>query len=209
MRVRAACCSVVAMTALALAGCSGGGGDGGSGPNGKDTGRGDSGTSAAAPKAPAAQDKARESSKSDRTSNLGKAVPTGKLDFSATTLEGRRFSGASLKDRPAVLWFWAPWCGACQHQAPTTAAIAKDYAGKVNVVGVGGLDKKGPMREFVARHRLGGITQLADERGEVWKRFNVTSQSVYLLLDSKGNEVDRGSFGGEADLRRQIDGMLS
>ena len=32
------------------------------------------------------------------------------LNFSGTTLSGAPFNGSSLEGKPAVLWFWTPWC---------------------------------------------------------------------------------------------------
>ena len=33
-------------------------------------------------------------------------------------------------DQPALVDFWAPWCGPCQMMGPTIDKLAGDYAGK-------------------------------------------------------------------------------
>ena len=51
------------------------------------------------------------------------AVPD-QLQFTSTTLDGTPFDGADLAGRPAVFWFWAPWCPNCRAEAPQVAAAA-------------------------------------------------------------------------------------
>lgn len=40
------------------------------------------------------------------------------------------------KGRPAVVEFWATWCGPCRQSIPHLTELAKKYAGKVDFVGV-------------------------------------------------------------------------
>ena len=46
------------------------------------------------------------------------------LNFTGTTLSGAGFNGASLQGKPAVLWFWTPWCPFCNQEAPNVSAVA-------------------------------------------------------------------------------------
>jgi thiol-disulfide isomerase/thioredoxin len=92
-----------------------------------------------------------------------------------------------------VLWFWAPWCSTCQAQAAKTAKLADEYKGKVNFVGVAGLDKTDPIKGFVDTQKVGNFPHLNDQKGSVWKKFGVTQQSTYVMLDKDGKKVHEGS----------------
>lgn len=36
-------------------------------------------------------------------------------------------------DQPALVDFWAPWCGPCQMMGPTIDKLAEDYAGRAKI----------------------------------------------------------------------------
>ncbi|MDG4832587.1 redoxin domain-containing protein [Solwaraspora sp. WMMD1047] len=114
------------------------------------------------------------------------------LKFDSRTLDGQAFNGASLAGRPTVLWFWAPWCATCAGQAASIRDMFAAHAEQVNIVGVAGLGDEKAMREFVAEFELAGVTQLNDQTGEVWRRFEVTEQSTYVFLDGAGRMTHRG-----------------
>lgn len=129
------------------------------------------------------------------------------LDFTATTLDGAEFEGASLAGGPAVLWFWYEDCPICQGQGPEVAALADEYGDTVDVIGVSGPGYRNSsteqMQEFVDDTGTGGFTHLQGKDGELWTRFGVTSQSTYVLIDAEGEIVDTGSF-SEDELNEKV-----
>src|ERR1700736_2181231 len=64
-----------------------------------------------------------------------RAVADDRLNFTGTTLSGAPFNGASLQGKPAVLWFWTPWCPFCNGEAPGLSQVAAANPG-VTFVGV-------------------------------------------------------------------------
>jgi len=114
------------------------------------------------------------------------------LSFSGETIDGEAFEGASLAGRPAVLWFWAPWCPTCRGQVPAVTAAAQEYGDEVAFVGVGSLDDDEAIEGFAADAEAAGLTQLSDPDGEVWRHFGITEQSVYVVLDADGEIVSDG-----------------
>ena len=119
----------------------------------------------------------------------GSAVPA-ELDFTGELLDGSSFDGATLAGRPTVLWFWAPWCPTCRAQAPGVSRLAMEYAGQVNVVGVGGLADPTDIREYA--EQVEGPTHLVDEQGAIWRQFGITAQSSYVVIDTDGTIVADG-----------------
>lgn len=136
----------------------------------------------------------------------GAPVPQA-LRFTATTVDGKPFEARTLAGKPTVLWFWAPWCPKCKAQAAATAKVAADHAGEANVVGVAGLDKNAAMKEFVADTKTGGFPHLSDENGEIWKRFEVTEQSRYVILDKDGKTVYEGVLPSGEGLAEKVAGL--
>jgi thiol-disulfide isomerase/thioredoxin len=114
-------------------------------------------------------------------------IGTGKTadyDFTATELDGSAFQGESLKGKPAVLWFWAPWCPTCRAQAPAVSALAEEYDGRVAVIGVGGLDSESAIRNLAVEIQY--VTHLVDDEGVAWQHFQVTAQSTYTVIGADG-----------------------
>ncbi|MCK2217099.1 redoxin domain-containing protein [Actinomadura sp. ATCC 31491] len=125
------------------------------------------------------------------------------LGFTARTLDGQAFAGETLKGKPVVLWFWAPWCPKCRAEAPHVKAAAAAHR-DVTFVGVASLDDEGAMKEFVQQTGTGGITHLSDAEGEVWARFGIASQSTFLFVRPDGSTTKAtGPLDGE-ELTAQV-----
>ncbi|MCW3813282.1 redoxin domain-containing protein [Micromonospora sp. DR5-3] len=139
------------------------------------------------------------------------ATPTGTtapvpatLDFTARTIDGGQFTGGSLAGKPAVLWFWAAWCTRCRGVADDVAAVRRDNASRINLIGVAGLGSGADaMRRFARDTGIAAFPNLADDDGAVWRRFGVSTQEWYVLLDSAGKVVHSGAL-SQAELRRRV-----
>ncbi|WP_206685878.1 TlpA family protein disulfide reductase [Kribbella qitaiheensis] len=142
------------------------------------------------------------------TGSPGRSVPVGELAFTGTTLAGRPFDAATLAGKPVLLWFWAPWCPTCAAEAPDVLDVQQHHAGRLGVLGVAGLDDQKNMQPFVDRTKTGAITHLSDPTGQIWRRFSVTQQSTYVLLDAAGHVTFSGVLGGD-DLRAKVAELTS
>lgn len=128
------------------------------------------------------------------------------LRFTAKTLNRQDFHGQSLLGKPAVLWFWTPWCPTCQGEAPMVGRVAAAHAG-VTFVGVAGLDQIPAMKEFVDKYKLEGFSELADTDGTVWAKFGVTRQPAFAFIHPDGSiDVVKGPL-SEPDLTQRVTGL--
>lgn len=136
------------------------------------------------------------------------AVPAA-LDFTAPTVDGGTFEGASLAGQDAVVYFWAPWCTVCRREAPALPAVAADFDGQATFVGVAGLSSDvAAMQGFVADTGTEGLTHVADTDGAVYTGFGVASQTTYAFVDDDGTiEVVPGPI-SEDELRERTTALV-
>lgn len=124
------------------------------------------------------------------TASSGSGGTSASYDFTGETVDGAAYDGQQLAGKPAVLWFWAPWCPTCRAQAGNLMRLSEEYAGEVNVVGVGGLADATDIKDFA--EVVEGPAHLVDVEGEIWRHFGVTAQSTYVVLDADGSVVTEG-----------------
>jgi thiol-disulfide isomerase/thioredoxin len=177
MRTRSAPATLAFVALLALAGCGGAPGNTASAAQGAGAAAG-AGAGAAA------------------------AVPAS-LSFTGTTLDGAAFDGAALAGKPALLWFWAPWCATCAMQASSMTDLKVQYGDRLAILGVAGLGDHKAMTEFVSDFEVTTVPSLDDEAGVLWRRFKITEQSTFVLIDRRGTVLHTGWL-DDVDLSAQV-----
>ena len=115
------------------------------------------------------------------------AVADDRLQFSGTTLSGAPFNGATLVGKPAVLWFWTPWCPFCNAEGPSVSQVAAANP-KVTFVGVAARSDVAAMQAFVSKYNL-TFTNLNDADGSIWARYNVPWQPAYVFYRADGSST--------------------
>lgn len=87
--------------------------------------------------------------------------------------------------RPAIVDFYAVWCGPCQMLSPELEDIALEYEGKVDIYKVN-----------------------TDEEPELCNAFGITSIPALLFCPVSGEPSMTLGFKPKAALKAAIDGML-
>ena len=111
--------------------------------------------------------------------------------FELVTLAGETYSKESLKGRPALLVFWAPWCKVCQRELPLMAQFqAKEKPSQLHLISIGFADRRRNVEEYVHSHQSTFVFPTAfDEENWVSQAFKVNATPTYVLLDSQGSVV--------------------
>ncbi len=140
-----------------------------------------------------------------KSSEPAPAVPA-VLEFTGRTVDGASFRGSSVAGKPVVLWFWAPWCAVCRSQAPEVESLVSTYGDDLAVIGIGSLDSGNAIRGFADDVR--GPVHLSDPDGALWKRFRISQQSSFVVLDASGKEVLRTGYNDDDALASTVEKLV-
>jgi thiol-disulfide isomerase/thioredoxin len=111
-------------------------------------------------------------------------------EFELVDLQGRSWTREALAGRPAVLYFFAPWCGVCAASSPQLRWFDRWMGDEVQVVLVA-LDWSNveELAEYAARHELqlpilpAGPQAAAD--------YRIRGYPTYYVLDADGRIAGR------------------
>lgn len=123
----------------------------------------------------------------------GKEAP----EFQAYTLDGYEVSNEWLRGEPALLMFWAPWCGVCKRELPQLADFYEtEKPDELQVISIGGSDTEANVQEYVDEYPdVFVFHTVYDEEKIMASDFRIKAFPSYVLLDDQGDIVliHRGS----------------
>jgi thiol-disulfide isomerase/thioredoxin len=129
----------------------------------------------------------------ERNANVAESAPkrgteVGNLapEFQLVQMDGSRLALADLSGQPAVLVFWASWCGFCRDEAPHVNKIADSYVSRgVRVFGINVRDSQARtesgVKDFGIRYAV-----LRDIDGTTARSYKVEGIPTVFFLDGKG-----------------------
>jgi peroxiredoxin len=110
--------------------------------------------------------------------------------FTLLDLDGRQWSTADLAGRPAVIYFFAPWCGVCAASSAQLRWFHRWRGGDVQILLVG-LDwsRPGELREYATQHGL-TMPVLAGDR-DTAAAYRIRGYPTYYAVDAQGHIARR------------------
>jgi thiol-disulfide isomerase/thioredoxin len=123
------------------------------------------------------------SGKGASTGRAAPALPKELLAGPPVTLASLRSAAAG---RPALVVFWASWCGPCQHEAPSVERFARSAAGRGRVVGVDWSDEAHSARRFIAKNHW-SFSNLRDGEGSVGLAYGLRGLPTPFVIGADGS----------------------
>jgi len=110
--------------------------------------------------------------------------------FELLDLQGRPWTLDSLAGKPAVLYFFAPWCGVCAASSPQLRWFDRWKGEEVQVVLVG-LDWSSPaeLADYAARHEL--TLPILAAGSQTGADYRIRGYPTYYVLDADGRIAGR------------------
>ena len=111
-------------------------------------------------------------------------------DFMLADLQGRTWSTAELRGKPAVIYFFAPWCGVCAASSPQLRWFHRWRGDDVQVLLVG-LDWSAPqeLQDYARRHELTMPVLIGDRA--TGAAYRIQGYPTYYVIDAEGRVARR------------------
>jgi thiol-disulfide isomerase/thioredoxin len=97
---------------------------------------------------------------------------------------------AQLRGRPAIVHFWASWCGPCTEEAPELQRLSSELPGRASLIGVDWSDSPSGGAAFARRHHW-SFPILEDQAGRTGDPWGIQGLPTTFVLDARGRIVKR------------------
>jgi thiol-disulfide isomerase/thioredoxin len=125
-------------------------------------------------------------------------------NFWAKTLDGERYTNASVQGKVVLVQFWTTWCPNCRRDEPAVESINEEFKDKglvVLSVDVGEAKKK-VMKYLADSPRSCKMVLMEDTN--LAAMFAANAFPVYVLIDRDGNIAGRQNGAGGEDMLRRL-----
>ena len=96
---------------------------------------------------------------------------------------------ASLRGKPALVNFWASWCGPCQQEAPELKRFDETLGDQATLVGVDWNDTADNAKNFIAKSGW-QYPILRDPSQQVGNAYGLNGLPTTFVLNAEGDIVE-------------------
>jgi len=141
---------------------------------------------------PASAEAALKPANAGPASVIGKQLP----DLEVRDVRLKALKLTDFKGKPAIITFWASWCGPCVKEMPILQKLMDEYKGKLQTLAIAVQEDRRASMRFIKDHPQYKFTFLieltAGENGTPLQAFfGVEGIPVGLFVDAQGNIQDR------------------
>jgi thiol-disulfide isomerase/thioredoxin len=99
-----------------------------------------------------------------------------------TTLDGQAFAGLDSLKKPAVVYFWASWCGVCKAMQDTVRSLSADMPMVTLALQSGDAAE---VRAYMDKENF-RVPVVLDEDGAIGKRYGIRGVPAVFILGPDG-----------------------
>jgi thiol-disulfide isomerase/thioredoxin len=103
-------------------------------------------------------------------------------EISGPLTSGERFMGLATLGKPAVIYFWASWCGVCKLMQPTLRSLAGDFPMITVALQSGDITA---VKAYMKKNALDAPT-VVDEEGAIAAEYGVRGVPAVFMVDGDG-----------------------
>ena len=124
--------------------------------------------------------------------------------FTATTLDGEKFTNDSVKGKVVLLQFWATWCQYCRRDQPAVDSIVHDFPDKLVVLAIDVGESKKKVKQYL-EDTPRACKIVLTENTNLAAMYAAKAFPLYVVIDRDGNiaGTQRGA-GREGSLRQLL-----
>lgn len=108
-------------------------------------------------------------------------------DFKLEDINGNQLSLSDLRGKWVILDFWGSWCPWCIKGFPALKEAYKEYAGKVEVVGIDCGDTKDVWKDAVAKYELPWLQVYNPRESDLTEKYGIQGFPTKFIIDPQGN----------------------
>lgn len=110
--------------------------------------------------------------------------------FTLKNLEGKDVSLSDFRGKWVILDFWGSWCGWCIKGMPKLKEAYKEYAGRVEVIGIDCNESEEAWRAGVARNELPWVNVYNPKSSNLLQEYMIQGFPTKVIVDPQGNIAD-------------------